>query len=140
MIVLDLSQEQLASVSNTNTSATANNSILSDIIQATGIMPNVDEEIVGEDDTNQHLGDNRMQDNDRSDLDDFENYNHRTKCTDVNASSGEGIKAVNDSTSDNEIHLTNSSNQKFEVMNGKYKALLIFFSFKQNPIIIYIYQ
>ena len=42
MIVLDLSQDQLAAVSNAPTDTTGNNSILSDIIQATGIMPNSD--------------------------------------------------------------------------------------------------
>ena len=39
MIVLDLSQEQLAAVSSNSMNTTTSNSILSDIIEATGIPP-----------------------------------------------------------------------------------------------------
>ena len=55
MIVLDLSQDQLAAVSNTPTGATGNNSILSDIIQATGIMPNSDMTITDDNGTEQTM-------------------------------------------------------------------------------------
>ena len=55
MIVLDLSQDQLAAVSNAPTGATGNNSILSDIIQATGIMPNSDMTITDDNGTEQTM-------------------------------------------------------------------------------------
>ena len=53
MIVLDLSQDQVASVPNTNmdTNAGNNSSVLSDIIQATGIVPNDHNELVEDNNT-----------------------------------------------------------------------------------------
>ena len=46
MIVLDLSQEQLAAVSNTSANAVGTNNILSDIIEASGIVANEETEIL----------------------------------------------------------------------------------------------
>ena len=73
MIVLDLSQEQLAAVSNTNVNTASNNSILSDIIQATGIMPSDDTEIVEGNDTEKNICGARMQDEDISNSSEVEN-------------------------------------------------------------------
>ena len=46
MIVLDLSQEQLAAVSTNSANAVGTNNILSDIIQASGIVADEDTEIL----------------------------------------------------------------------------------------------
>ena len=115
MIVLDLSQEQLAAVSNTNVNTTSNNSILSDIIQATGIMPNDDTEIAEGNDTDKNICGARMQDEEISDSSRVEN--DTTSSLDVYSSAKSASKeyAVNLSSRqdiDNDHDINTSRHQR----------------------------
>ena len=61
-MIVHLSQEQLTNVANTSNPRTSSSSnILSDIIQASGIMPGTDSEIAEDSDKNAVLQDNKLE-------------------------------------------------------------------------------
>ena len=100
MIVLDLSQDQISAVSNTRTSTTSNNSILSDIIQATGIMPNSDTEMEDENDTNKTMADGSIQE-DGTDSVTVENSNSNSHHLISSSNSESSNLAANESLGKN---------------------------------------
>ena len=134
MIVLDLSQDQISAVSNTRTSTTSNNSILSDIIQATGIMPNSDTEMEDENGTNKTMADGSIQE-DGTDSVTVENSNSNSHHLISSSNSESSNLAANESLGKNfdegndaiinEIrfsrqHLENQSNTQLETSSGVY--------------------
>ena len=135
MIVLDLSQDQISGISNTtSTSTTSNNSILSDIIQASGIMPNSDIEVEDENTTNITMADGQMQkdgiDSVRVENDTYNSHrlisssNLETINLAARESLGKDFDEVNDAiTNDSRSssqHLENSGNKKIEISSGEY--------------------
>ena len=135
MIVLDLSQDQISGISNTtSTSTTSNNSILSDIIQSSGIMPNSDIEVEDENTTNITMADGQIQkDGINSVRVENETYNSHRLTSSSNSetsnlaaseSLGKDFDEVNDAIT-NDVrsssqHLENSGNKKFEISSGEY--------------------
>ena len=70
-MIVHLSQEQLTNVANTSNPRTSSSSnILSDIIQASGIMPGTDSEIAEDSDKNAVLPDNKLESLNVNDEDD----------------------------------------------------------------------
>ena len=135
MIVLDLSQDQISGISNTtSTSTTSNNSILSDIIQSSGIMPNSDIEVEDENATNITMADGQIQkdgiDSVRVENDTYNSHrltsssNSETSNLAASESLGKDFDEVNDAIT-NDVrsssqHLENSGNKKFEISSGEY--------------------
>ena len=139
MIVLDLSQDQLSAVSNTCTSTTGNNSILSDIIQATGIMPNSDTEMVDDNNTNKTMTDSPMQEDGTGSVE-VQNYtynSHRVISSSnsessnlaANESLGKDFDDANDAitneNSSSRQHLENSRNKQLEISSGEFGNVIL---------------